>query len=291
MNIKSILQSPKSAPVWQGSWVRFWLRPDVFSAQDFIVGVAAVDGDRICDFRVISNTNKFTCIYGIGCRDMIEHVLSDLRRRLSKARAENIRLVDLGLPDMFRFDIVGSLRTQLPSEYLERMLRDGTVPMEGHEKDKTIEKRFKSRAADSVVQDVLSRVRKKIPFGADNFIRDVYFGDESHQVGVNLVKPNSAGMVVSGWYADSSRVQLEFLLGASKLEAYVAATTRDISSSALFFVLPANNRIEKKSALMNAEGDIEALKWRLQQKKILVVSSSDLDGIATEVISWAECDK
>lgn len=289
MNIKSILESPKSAPAWQGSWVRFWLRPDVFSAQDFIVGVAAIDGDRICDFRVISDAHKFLCIYGVGYRGVIERILCDLRGCLFKARAEKLSLVELKLPEIFRLDIVGSLRAQLPSESLERMLRDGTVPMEGHEHEKGVNNKFKYRAAESVVQDVLNRVRGRIPFHADNFIRSDYFGDESHRVGVNLVKPNAAGMVVSGWYSNSRRVQLEFLLGASKLEAYVAATKRDISSSALFFVLPSVNKLPKKSALITAEGELEVLKWQLRQKRILVVSNSDLDSVAAEVISWAEC--
>ena len=85
MNFEALLREPVVAPAWRGNWVRLWLRPDIFSAQEFLVGCAAVDERGLSDFRVITGAQKFECIYGPGTRDMFDRMLGELRQEIGRA--------------------------------------------------------------------------------------------------------------------------------------------------------------------------------------------------------------
>lgn len=285
MNIEDFLRKPATSPNWQGIWARLWLRPDVFSAQEFLIGAVALDERGVIDFRVISGAEKFECIYGKGTRAMYERLLSEARKILAKQRADKQPLNDSIFPDIFRVEVVGGLRSQLPSQALERMLEDGTIPME-EDAVKGKRTRFASRQADEVVQEVLDKVREKAGFFAESFICDDYYGDQRHQVGVNLVTQKATGVITSGWYASAERIQLEFLLASTKLDTYVAAKNRDRSKSALFFVRPTVEDGLSRVVATEVEARIEDLEWQLSQQKVRVVTLSNSSEMALEVIDW-----
>ena len=217
MNIEELLKKPAVMPSWQGTWARLWLRPDVFSAQEYLVGAAALDERGLSDFRVITSVQKLECIYGPGTKVMFDRMLAELRRCLAEVRAAREPLTSDRLPELFRIDPAGSLRVPLPSEALERMLSDGTIPLQ-EEPSKGKRPRFASRQASDVVREVLDQVRAKLGYEANSVICEDYYGDQKHQVGVNLVVPHAAGVVASGWYSSPERIQLEFLLGANTLD-------------------------------------------------------------------------
>jgi hypothetical protein len=235
---------------------------------------------------VITSGQKFECVYGAGSKGMFDRLLGELRRILAEARAKHEPLTSEGLPEVFRIEPVGTLRTQMPSESLDRMLRDGTVPMEEDEPTGK-QRRFASRQSEDVVKDVLDRVRLRVGFDAERFIREDFFGDQVHQVGVNLVTDVAAGVVASGWYSTSDRIQLEFLLSASKLETYVAATRRERSKSALFFMRPTNEYGLTQAVWKDIERRLDDLEWQLVQQQVRVVTLSDAEQMAAEVADWA----
>ncbi len=287
MNIQELLRQPISPPNWQGTWARIWLRPDVFSVQEYLVGAAALDGQGLAEFRVLTGAQKFECIYGAGSKTMFERMLNELSRILGAIRAERQPLTAVSLPEIFRLEPVGSLREQLASEALERMLSDGSMPLE---EDAPTGKRarFASRQADDVVRDVLERVRLKAGIGAESFICEDYYADQSHQVGVNLVTPNAAGVVASGWYASADRIQLEFLLGANKLDTYVAATHRDKRKSGFFFMRPTADDGLPRAVAEDVERRLDELEWSLVKQDVRVVTLSDADTLAGHIAEWAQ---
>lgn len=285
MNIEELLRKPAAASSWHGTWVRVWLRPDLFSAQEYLVGAAALDERGLTDFRVIAGGQKFECIYGTGSKAMIDRMLSELRRCLAKLRAEREPLSSDRLPELFRIEPVGSLREPLPSEALERMLVDGTIPLE-EDAPKGKRQRFASRHASDIVNEVLDQVRHKLGLDADSVICDDYYGDQTHQVGVNLVAAGAAGVVASGWSSSADRIQLEFLMGANTLDTYVAATNRDRARSALFFMRPTVNDGLTRAIASDVEDRLDDLKWRLTQQRIRVVTHSQPEAMAAEVADW-----
>lgn len=285
MNIEELLRKPAAASSWHGTWVRVWLRPDLFSAQEYLVGAAALDERGLTDFRVIAGGQKFECIYGTGSKAMIDRMLSELRRCLAKLRAEREPLSSDRLPELFRIEPVGSLREPLPSEALERMLVDGTIPLE-EDAPKGKRQRFPSRHASDIVNEVLDQVRHKLGLDADSVICDDYYGDQTHQVGVNLVAAGAAGVVASGWSSSADRIQLEFLMGANTLDTYVAATNRDRARSALFFMRPTVNDGLTRAIASDVEDRLDDLKWRLTQQRIRVVTHSQPEAMAAEVADW-----
>lgn len=285
MNIEELLRKPSALISWQGTWARLWLRPDAFSAQEFLVGAVALDGRGLTDFRVITGLQKFECVYGVGTKSMFERMLADLRRILVELRSSRQPLTSASLPDVFRLEPVGTLREQLPSEALERMLVDGTIPMQ-EDDPKGKKPRFASRQADEVVKDVLDRVRHRVGFNANSYICEDFYSDQRHQVGVNLVTPEAAGVVASGWYASAERIQLEFLLGANTLDTYVAATGKSKAKSAFFFVRPTEEDGLTHAVASEVEARIEDLEWRLSQQKVRVVTLSDPIVMASEVADW-----
>ena len=285
MNIEELLKRPAVMPSWQGTWARLWLRPDVFSAQEYLVGAAALDERGLSDFRVITSVQKLECIYGPGTKVMFDRMLAELRRCLAEVRAAREPLTSDRLPELFRIDPAGSLRVPLPSEALERMLSDGTIPLQ-EEPSKGKRPRFASRQASDVVREVLDQVRAKLGYEANSVICEDYYGDQKHQVGVNLVVPHAAGVVASGWYSSPERIQLEFLLGANTLDTYVAATNRERAKSALFFMRPTIDDGLTRAIASEVEARLDDLEWRLTQQRIRVVTHSQPDVLAAEVADW-----
>ena len=285
MNIEELLKKPAVMPSWQGTWARLWLRPDVFSAQEYLVGAAALDERGLSDFRVITSVQKLECIYGPGTKVMFDRMLAELRRCLAEVRAARGPLTSDRLPELFRIDPAGSLRVPLPSEALERMLSDGTIPLQ-EEPSKGKRPRFASRQASDVVREVLDQVRAKLGYEANSVICEDYYGDQKHQVGVNLVVPHAAGVVASGWYSSPERIQLEFLLGANTLDTYVAATNRERAKSALFFMRPTIDDGLTRAIASEVEARLDDLEWRLTQQRIRVVTHSQPDVLAAEVADW-----
>ena len=285
MNIEELLKKPAVMPSWQGTWARLWLRPDVFSAQEYLVGAAALDERGLSDFRVITSVQKLECIYGPGTKVMFDRMLAELRRCLAEVRAAREPLTSDRLPELFRIDPAGSLRVPLPSEALERMLSDGTIPLQ-EEPSKGKRPRFASRQASDVVREVLDQVRAKLGYEANSVICEDYYGDQKHQVGVNLVVPHAAGVVASGWYSSPERIQLEFLLGANTLDTYVAATNRERAESALFFMRPTIDDGLTRAIASEVEARLDDLEWRLTQQRIRVVTHSQPDVLAAEVADW-----
>ena len=285
MNIEELLKKPAVMPSWQGTWARLWLRPDVFSTQEYLVGAAALDDRGLSDFRVITSVQKLECIYGPGTKVMFDRMLAELRRCLAEVRAAREPLTSDRLPELFRIDPAGSLRVPLPSEALERMLSDGTIPLQ-EEPSKGKRPRFASRQASDVVREVLDQVRAKLGYEANSVICEDYYGDQKHQVGVNLVVPHAAGVVASGWYSSPERIQLEFLLGANTLDTYVAATNRERAKSALFFMRPTIDDGLTRAIASEVEARLDDLEWRLTQQRIRVVTHSQPDVLAAEVADW-----
>ncbi|MCV2362827.1 hypothetical protein LNV23_05105 [Paucibacter sp. DJ1R-11] len=286
MNFESLLRDTTVTSAWRGSWARLWLRPDVFSAQEFLVGCAAIDERGLSDFRVITDSQKFECIYGAGTKSMFDRMLSDLRRVLARARETRSTLAAESLPFPFRIEMVGQLREQLPSEALERMLTDGTVPM-ADDGPKGKRPRFASRAAEDVVADIMDQVRGKAGLSANSFINEGYYGDQQHQVGVNLVTSSAAGVIASGWFASADRIQLEFLLGVNKLDTYVSVTGRDRAKSGFFFMRPTIEDGLTRAVAQEVETRLDNLEWRLKQMHVRVVVLSNAEEIASEVCDWA----
>lgn len=285
MNIEELLNKPASVPSWRGNWARIWLRPDLFSAQEYLVGAVALDARGLADFRVISGVQKLECIYGAGSKGVFERMLVELRKCLSELRAVHGSLNSDSLPEFFRIDPVGTLRGGLASEALERMLRDGTIPLE-EDSPKGKRARFSSRQASDVIKEVLDKVRDKLGYNANSVICEDYYGDQKHQVGVNLVTASAAGIVASGWYSSAERIQLEFLLGANTLDTYVSAKKRDRTRSALFFMRPTAEDGLTRAIATDVEARLDDLEWRLTQQQVRVVTHSKSENLANEVADW-----
>lgn len=286
MGIEQLLTTPSMVPAWRGSWARIWLRPDVFSAQEFIVGAMAYGERGVDEFRVLSGVERFGCIYGDDSRSMFDRMLSELRAALHRARAQHLPVAQVELPMVFRVEPVGRLTDQMPGEAVERMLRDGTIPME-YEEPTGKKTRFAARNAEEVVKEVLDRVKVRAGgIDAERFVREDFFADQHHLVGVNLVLPRAAGIVVSGWYAGADRIQLEFLMGASTIEAFAASTNRDRSKSAMFFVRPTQRHGLSPLVWSEVERRLDDLEWQQTCHGLRVVTHDEPDVLAAEVLDW-----
>ena len=228
----------------------------------------------------------FICMVSViaGCGKETTGV-SNIRQHTTGTVAAREPLTSDRLPELFRIDPAGSLRVPLPSEALERMLSDGTIPLQ-EEPSKGKRPRFASRQASDVVREVLDQVRAKLGYEANSVICEDYYGDQKHQVGVNLVVPHAAGVVASGWYSSPERIQLEFLLGANTLDTYVAATNRERAKSALFFMRPTIDDGLTRAIASEVEARLDDLEWRLTQQRIRVVTHSQPDVLAAEVADW-----
>jgi hypothetical protein len=148
MNLLDLLKNENSAllaPTWRGTWARLWLKPSVFSAQSFVVGVAVFDKAGLSDFRFISDTNKFECIYGESGRFHVDQIISQARQRLSAARENHEAINTATMISGVQIDPVGYISGASASGAMESAMNEAEIPMEpAPEQSKTA--RFKSRA-------------------------------------------------------------------------------------------------------------------------------------------------
>ncbi len=289
MNLLEVLHSPPlhAAPAaWRGTWARLWLQPSIFSAQRFLVGLAMLDQRGLCDFRLISGTDKFEFVYGEAGRTLVDQLIAEIRQTLAAAREQHAPLNGLALPYCLHIDPVGFASDLSAQHALEAALTEAEIPMEP-QPELAKAPRFKSRPADQVVQDLFKAVKQRMGMKADAILREDHFGDEKHIGMVNLVQPHGAGILASGWYADSQRVQLELLKSANLVESYMRHNKKQ-GQPAVFLLRPTTeNGLNPKQSL-EIENALDQLDYHLTSKGLRVTTRNFESDIADDVAEWVK---
>ena len=287
MNLLELLKNDTAgnrAPKWRGTWARLWLKPSVFSAQSFIVGVAAFDDKGLCDYRFISDTSKFECVYGESGRYHVDMLVGHARARLNIARERHEPVTTTTMPPGIQIDPVGYLAGASATEALESAIDEADIPMEP--KPETKAQRFRSRAADDVVVSVMNAIRTKMGIKAESILREDMFGDQSHTARVNIALPNRAGIIASGWYAGAERVQLELMRAAATVESYMKYSKK-AGTAGVFFLRPTEESGLKKAQSEAIESALNDVTWLFDQKGLRVVTREYEAELATDVEEWA----
>lgn len=289
MNLLDVLKSPSptgSAPTWRGTWARLWLQPSVFSAQKFVVGLAVLDERGLCDFCFITGTDKFECVYvDPAVREMVDAILAEGRQRLGAARHDRTPITTEALPPGLELEPVGYVADTSARAAMETALNEAEIPMEPRP-DLARSPRFKSRSAADVVEDVLNAVKQKMGLPANELIRTDRFGDDRHIGAVNLMRHNAAGIVASGWYASSERVQLELLKAANMVETYMSVTQKT-GRAGLFLLRPTTESGLSAKQSQDIENGLDQLDWRLSKLGLQVGIQDRESALAEDVAEWA----
>lgn len=289
MNLLEILKNDSVthvAPIWRGTWARLWIKPNIFSAQTFVVGIAVFDARGLCDFRFISDTNKFECVYGASGRSHIDQLIDHARQRLSSARDKHEAITALTMPPGVLIDPVGFAAGNSAADAMEFAITEAEMPMEpAQEVSKT--PRFKSRAAEEVIASVMNSIRNKMGIGAETILREDSFGDQHHFASVNVALPNKAGVISSGWYAGADRVQLELLRAVTTVESYMAHSKKT-GKAGVFFLRPTIESGLKKEQSDAIELALDQVDWQLKEKGLRVVTREFEDELAGDIEEWSK---
>lgn len=286
MNLLDILKNPNAQePAWRGQWARIWLQPCVFSAQRYLVGMAMLDADRLRDFRLISGTEKFGCLYGDDGRTMVDLIIAQARQALAAARDQKIHPDAVGLPPGVTLEAVGMAADRTPELALESAMVEAEIPMEPRPEQMRAP-RFKSRKAEDVVTEVLDAVKTRMGYLANDFIREAHFGAEQARGTVNLVRPDAVGLVVSGWYANSQRVQLELLLAVNVVEGYMA-TQRKTGQAAVFLLAPTVEDGLPAKVSQEIDSALHEIDSHLRSRDLRSAVRNRARDLADDVAEWA----
>lgn len=288
MNLMSLLTNNDSlrAPLWKGTWARLWIKPSIFSAQTFIVGLAVLDETGLCDYRFINDTSKFECIYGESGRVLVDQLLAEAQQRLGHAREQHLPLTTMMLPPGFEVEPVGYISGASYYSAMEDALNEAEIPMEPKQ-DTIKSQRFKSRKSEEVTNAIINEVKNKLGLRAEQFIRNTVFGHEKHTAHINLVLPKSAGMIASGWYSEAHRVQLALLKAVTAVETYTAQSNKN-GKPGVFFLRPtveSGLRQEQSKAIENALDDVD---WQLGKKGLRVAVREFEHDLAEDVAEWVD---
>lgn len=276
----------KTRPAWIGTWARVWMQPSIFSAQKFIVGIVMLDKKGVCDFRFISGTDKFECVYGVTGRTMAEQLLAAGRTYLAAAREKHAPLTAAGLPPGLEIEPVGYAADKSATHALEVALCDAEIPMEPFgEVAKAA--RFRSRPSEDVVSDVINAIKLKMHSGADKVLRTDHFGDEKHAGMVNLVLPSAAGIVASGWYASPERVQLELLKAANMVESYMKLHKKP-GQPGVFLLRPTSKTGLSRTQGQEMEKALDDVDYFLNRKGLRVAVRDVESELADDVSEWVQ---
>jgi hypothetical protein len=273
------------APQWRGNWARLWLKPSIFSAQNFIVGTVAFDNKGLCDYRFISDTEKFECIYGESGRFHVDALIAQARQRLNVARECHEPITTAGMPPGFQIEPVGYVAGASSNDALESAMDEAEIPMTPTAETKA--QRFKSRVADDVVGSVINAIRAKVGLEAEGFLRDDFFGDQAHTARVNIALPDRAGIIASGWYAGAERVQLELMRAAATVESYMKFSKKP-GEAGVFFLRPTVESGLKKVQSEAIETALSDVGWLFEQKGLRVVTREFESELAEDVAEWAQ---
>lgn len=286
MNLLEVLRSPSTQQTaWRGQWARIWLQPSIFSAQRFLIGLAMLDDSGLRDFKLITGTEKFACVYNESGRELVDQIVAQTRQALARARELHHPLTGRDLPPGVELEPAGMAADRSPGHALEAAMVEAEIPMEPRP-DQAKAPRFKSRPAEEVVNEVLDSIRLRMHMEANNLIKLDHFGDEKHIGTVNLVRPNAAGMVVSGWYASSQRVQLELLLAVNMVESYMAHHQKT-GQAAVFLLAPTTE--DGLSAKQSQEIDdaLDQIDYHLRSRNLRSAVRNRSDDLAADVAEWA----
>ena len=288
MNLLELLKHDNPAnraPAWRGTWARLWIKPNIFSAQTFIVGIAVYDDKGLCDFRFISETDTFECVYGESGREQVNQLLAQARQHLGSARENHTPATAQIMPPGFQIDPVGYAAGASATDAMESALSEAEIPMEPKPDVSKIQ-RFRSRLADEVISSVMDDVRTKMGLKAENILREDHFGNQSHHARVNIALPNSAGIISSGWYAGADRVQLELLRAVTIVDSYMAHSKKT-GQPGVFFLRPTTESGLKKDQSMAIENAIDDVDWQLKQKGLRVVVREFESDLAGDIVEWS----
>ncbi len=288
MNLLELLNKNNTtnrAPAWRGTWARLWVKPSIFSAQSYIVGLAVFDSKGLCDFRFISDTDKFECIYDESGRYHIDQLIAQARQRLGFARENHTPVTTETMPPGLVIDPVGYVSGATAADAMESAVSEAEIPMEP-KPDVSKAPRFKSRTAEEVIASVMDSVRVKIGLKAETFLREDHFGDQKHHASVNVALPNSAGIISSGWYAGADRVQLELLRAVTTVDSYMIHSKKT-GTPGVFFLRPTTESGLKKDQSAAIENALDQLDWQLKQKGLRVLVREFESDLANDVAEWA----
>lgn len=271
---------------WRGTWARLWLKPSVFSAQSYVVGIAVLDATGLCDFRFISDTTKFECIYGESGRFHVDQLLALARQRLAYAREHHEPITQERMSTGFLLDPVGFIAGASASDAMDHAIDESEFPMEPSP-DPTKAQRFRSRAAEEVVGAVMDAVRVKMGLKAEHVLQEDFFGDQAHQARVNIALPNRAGIIASGWYSGAERVQLELLRAVTTVQSYMSFSEKS-GDAGVFFLRPTLATGLKREQSEAIENSLNQIDWQLQRKGLRVITREYESDLADDVAEWAD---
>jgi hypothetical protein len=260
------------------------MQPSIFSAQKFVVGIAMLDENGLCDFRLITGTEKFECLYGTHGRTMAESLLAAGRAHLAEAREKHLPLSATALPHGLSLEPVGYAADKSALHAIENALCEAEIPMEPFP-EAARAPRFQSRDGEDVVAGIFKAIKLKMKLAANEVLRTDHFGDEKHTGMVNLVLPQAAGIVASGWYASSERVQLKLLKAANMVESYMAINRKQ-GQPGVFLLRPtaATGLSVKQSQEMEAA--LDEVDYFLVGKGLRVAVRDVESQLAEDVAEW-----
>lgn len=288
MNLLEILNSPAAAtaPSWRGTWARIWLQPSIFSAQRFIVGLVILDDQGVCDFRFITGTEKFECVYGEAGRELVDKLITQGRQALGNAREKHLAINATMMPPGLFIDLVGMASDQSVERAIESVLTEAEIPMEPRP-EMARAPRFKSRLASEVVRDAVDAIKARIGIKADQILREDHFGDEKHVGKVNLVLPDAAGIVASGWYVGSDRVQLELLKSVNMVESYMHMHNKK-GEAGVFLLRPTVEDGLNPKQSQEIDNALDQLDYFISSRGMRMTTRNQKGDIADDVAEWAQ---
>lgn len=286
MNLINLLSKNDSsrAPSWKGTWARIWVKPSIFSAQTFIIGLAVFDETGLSDYKLISDTIKFNYIYDESGQAVVNQLLAEARLCLGSARENRRPLTTMMLPPGLQIDPVGYISGQSNFHAMEEALNEAEIPMEPKPEEFKLA-RFKSRKPDEVTKSIIDEIKKKIGFQADQFIRETHFSNSANTAGANLILPHSVGMIASGWYSEPHRVQLELFKAANTVELYSAQSEKN-GKPGLFFLRPTEKSGLRLEQSKQIENSIDEIDWRLGRKGFKLAIREFENDLAEDVANW-----
>lgn len=240
MNLTELLKraTPAAEPISSGTWGILWLRPDLGSQQEFIVGAAAaIEGDRAVHVKWVPSLTKLSKLYGEATSAIdILGLLDGCERSMVTRFKGNISNADCGTPHI-RFAMCGYFSADNVDAELTQLLKRhaSAIWAESNQREDPMDDNWAYSEMLKALESMKAPKNVLVPG------RNIVVGRRHLNVAFN--NGRSYGTVVSARYANFSTVERHILLAHLELTAAHNLTGRS-AEPALFVILPPSSSSE-----------------------------------------------
>lgn len=283
-----LIRVQRDAPQFEGQWRALYFCPDPASPQEFVVGVACLQGDTLVAWRLLEEFDKFECMYGkrlpvSALKPYFARVTDVLKEREKKGELPAIGKLSEQLRWGEPLHAAGDTADAAADDLYQTVV--ALLP-EVEVRGRPV---FKARSTLDVRRRVNERLKVLWGLRYESLVNERGYEEVKdssgvHRLEINLRSGKKVGTVVSAWYGTLQSVSAQVLQAEADLTA--AQKLYGASRAGLFVVRPFEPRGVPSAEMEAIDTFLEKSKWRCGMRGNLFNQDEDENRLAEAIAEF-----